>query len=758
MRRLGPEAKTAIGIALATWILHGTLFLLCFPAGRQFDKYTHAALQHLAGTLPAERLLDLSPLYFYLNLLQNAFAPGGADLLPWLQILLTGFSAALLFLLLRRFFPPLLSLAGSVAFLASRSVLSYTAILEPEACLLFLLLASVFCLLREGRGYRLAGGVFFALCLLARPNFLPLLPVVPLFFRLNAGRGRWLAPALLFILPGVVALLLLAGRNASIHGVFSPVVMNPGFVFFEGNNPLSSGQSAAYPPLVGELKTEILGTPDNPHVTYRMLARRDTGRELSTAEANGYWFGRALNFISDHPERWMQLLATKAYFLLHDFRRYDLPIAWLYDLQLRQRWIPALPFSLVSALALVGLCASAREWRRRLLFYALFISQAGVMLAIYVSDRQRVAMLPFFIFFACSGAELLQRARRWRRAALLTLVAGGALWLYLPCDLMRDDLYLWQGYEDSDRYWVAAVEARQRGDLRLAADSAARSFAAAPWLEDYSRPAYLPLAPQGLAGRALVLREARGESSFSARFDRGVLLLAAGRLDAAETLFRELQTQGHRFERAYLQSSQPAFFLARIAAIRGETAAAVELLRGALAERPGDPFVLAQLASLTGEASYRQSLIRYYGGIETAFMEGRALLEAGRGGEAAGRLEAFAAAVPELRRGVIYLAAARAASGDLERGAQLYLEATRERSDPVLLEPQVLSLFKTRAEGAPGNPRLRHEYGLVLAQFGYFAEALREQQAAEALAPGRPVRDAIAWLQQLLRRQAMHEN
>ena len=107
-------------------------------------------------------------------------------------------------------------------------------------------------------------------------------------------------------------------------------------------------------------------------------------------------------------------------------------------------------------------------------------------------------------------------------------------------------------------------------------------------MEDYSRPAYLPLAPQGLAGRALALREARGESSYSARFDRGVLLLAAGRLDAAETLFRELQTQGHRFERAYLQSSQPAFFLARIAAIRGETAAAVELLRGALAERPGD--------------------------------------------------------------------------------------------------------------------------------------------------------------------------
>lgn len=757
MRRLRSEEKTAIGIALATWLLHGTLYLACFPAERQFTKYTQAAVQHLAGTLPAERLLDLSPLYFYLHLLQNALFPGGERLLPWLQILLTGLSAALLFVLLRRFFSPALSLAGSAVFLVSRSVLSYAAILEPEACLLFFLLAAVCLLLREGRGSRLAGGVFFALCLLTRPNFLPLLPVVPLFFRLHDGRRRWLAPALLFLLPGLAALLLLAGRNASIHGVFSPMVMNPGFVFFEGNNPLSSGQSAAYPPLVGELKTEILGQPDNPHVTYRLLARRDVGRELTTAEANGYWFGRALNFIADHPGRWMELLATKAYFLLHDFRRYDLPVAWLYDRQLGQKAIPALPFSLVSALALVGLCAAGRDWRRRLLFYALFASQAGVMLVMYVSDRQRVAMLPFFIFFACCGAEYLLRARGVRRVVLLTGVALLAVWLYLPCDLMRDDLYLWEGYERSDRYWVEAVEARQQGELSRAAEHAARSFAAAPWLEDYSRPAFLSFAPQGFAERALAARGA-ADASTPARFDRASLLLAAGRLEAAEALFRELQTQEHRFERAYLQSSQPAFYLARIAAARGETAAAVALLQGALAERPGDPFALAQLAALTGDASCRQMLSRYFGGIEAAFMEGRALLDGGRGGEAAGRLAAFAAAVPELRRGAIYLAAALAAEGSLERGARLYLEATRERSDPVLLESRILALFSARAEREPENARFRHEYGLVLAQFGHFAEALREQRAAAALAPGRPVRDAIAWLEQMLRRQTLREN
>jgi tetratricopeptide (TPR) repeat protein len=724
-------------------------YLLLFPVQFQFFKYPQAAEQFLAGTFPGERLLDLSPLYFYLHLLARRLAPGGWQALVWLQIAAAGASGGLLFLLLRRLVPLWLALAGAAAFALSRSVAFYSCLLEPELLLLFCLLVLLWQIEREGAVHLIAAGIALALAVLLRPNLLPLLLVAPFFFRLRLGRRGWWRPTAQFAAPVVLALLLLSGRNATITGVFSPTVMNPGYVFFEGNNPLSTGQSAVYPPLVGELKNELPGDPDNPHQTYRLLARREAGRELSVRDVNALWAGRAFAYIADHPGRWLRLLGTKACFLLHDFRRHDLLGAYAFDRALRQRWVPTVPFALVSVLALLGIATGLREWRRYLLFYALLAIQGGVMLAMYVSDRQRLALLPVFLVFACTGAGWLL-ARPRRRLLWGLAVVAATVPLLLPCDLMRDDQHLWEGYQRSDERWVAAVRARDGKDLAAASRHAAASFAAAPWLEDYSRPAYLPFGPGGFAPLALrQLPPVEGETA-AQRFDLAQLLLAAGEEPAAEHLLRRLVAEGDRFDRGYLQSSQPALFLARIAARRGDTAEAQRLLETALARAPGDPFVLAELGALTGDPVYGERIERYFGRIDAAFLLGRALLGLGRAGEAAERLTYVATALPELRRARIYLAAALAASGQRERGAAVYLQATSGRVDPVLLEGEILALFGARAEERPADGGIRHEHAVVLAQYGHLAEALAEARAAQSIAPSPQIQATIAQMEALL--------
>ena len=92
---------------------------------------------------------------------------------------------------------------------------------------------------------------------------------------------------------------------------------------------------------------------------------------------------------------------------------------------------------------------------------------------------------------------------------------------------MLDTLYLWEQYRQSDRFWVEAITLREKGRLGEAAEAAAASLAAAPWLHDYSRPAFLPLTEAEFFDRARSIQKARGGVTPSDRFDAAVLALHA---------------------------------------------------------------------------------------------------------------------------------------------------------------------------------------------------------------------------------------
>jgi tetratricopeptide (TPR) repeat protein len=746
--------RDALVTALAGGALIGLLAAALFPRGFQFTKYPWAADQYLSGTLQADRILDFSPFYLYLNVLAAALLGRGNELtaaqnflLVSLHVAATAAAAGLLVLLMGRFFPRWIALSGGAAFLLLRGVVVYAAVLEPEAFLLLFLVAFLLFTLGASRRDAVLAGASLALALSVRPSVLPLLGAVPLYVGLARPAG-WLRRTALVLAPSVFVLAALAVRNGLVAGSWSPLGMGSGFVFYEGSNPLSRGRSAVYPPVVGELKQEILGHPDNPHLTYRLIAERSAGRPLTTSEANAYWRGKAVSFLADHPRLGLRRTAEKALMIAHSYRLHDVAPAQRYDDRLETRYVPVFPFALLSVLAALGVVASAREWRRRLLVYALLVSQVGVMLVFYVSERQRLAAVPALLFFACAGTAYVASLRGRARVAALTVAGLVAVVLSVPNWWVREDRHLWHAQRTSDSAWARAVAERDGGSLAEAKRAAARTYASAPWLRDSSRPSGLPFPSESFDVRALELTDSRARSP-SLRFDRARLLLAAARLDEADSAFAELISERRHFDRLFMQSSRPEYYLAVVAAARGERDRALRLLEQALEAAPGDPFVLAELAALTGDARYRMRMIRYFSLVDAAFLVGLAQLRNGQPEEAVENLATTVERAPELRRARIYLAAALGAAGRTDEAVRVYMSATEHRTDPTLLEERIVPIFRAAAERAPTDATARYQYGLVLAQFGRFDESLVALRGAYGVEPRPEIRAAVAEVERM---------
>ncbi|MEM6796065.1 MAG: hypothetical protein AAF725_18965, partial [Acidobacteriota bacterium] len=246
------EPKVSHRAAFWMWTAAAAGFLLLsarVPAAATFRKYSVAAERFLTGELPAERLLDFSPFYFALTLLAERLT-GDADF--WLTLLQGALASAAtggVYLLLARRFPATWASAGALIFLLDRQFLVYLRILEPETLLLALLLGVILLLDDPRPAATLACGAMAAGCLATRPTFLVAFLLVPLYFRMRRP-GSWPRRSLLFLAPVLLAIVALGLYGRAAGGSLRAPVMNPGTVFFEGNQPLSRGTSARYPPLV----------------------------------------------------------------------------------------------------------------------------------------------------------------------------------------------------------------------------------------------------------------------------------------------------------------------------------------------------------------------------------------------------------------------------------------------------------------------------------------------------------------------------
>lgn len=726
------KSLTLITLALAgaTILIHGYL-IFYFLNPTQLNKYLTAAEMILGNNLPKERLLDFSPLYLYLHVTARRLFSNPTVFLQCLQITVVATSSSLLFLLLHRFFSVWIAVLGSLVFILDRSVIVYDQAFEPEPLVILFLLGFLLFCTRSGFRNHFLAGILFALGLLTRPNFLLVALVVPFYFFVNQKNpGRWLRSALYFGIPVVIALVGLWVRNARITGYFSPFVMNPGTAIFEGNNPSSKGLSSVYPPVLNEIWENYRDQPDYQHELYRNLARKITGKDLSIPEVNSYWTKKAFHFLQDHPRHALDLLTTKIFNFFNEYNWHDLANTYWNDQKLKSSMIPTFPFAAISSGALIGMLLLRDRWRSHLLFYAVIFSQFAFMMVVYVSARQRVSIISIFILFFCSTLQFLIEKKKM--ATILILFVPLVLLLRLNTDLMKEEGHLWSGIRSSNHYRSEASRKRQNGLLEEAARDCSQSLAAAPWYLDSRRLSNLPFGLKGFAASSLPYLKG---ANFSTQLDRAVLLTASGNFRESESILMDLTKNGYAFKRDQYQSSEPYFYLALDAERQGDHARAIELYKTALQRSPGDPWTLSHLVALSGNSEYHKMLFRYFDDVDARFFLGQAYLENGDGTEAVKCFSYVLSIVPNYRRALIYLAAALGKNGHYEQGITPYREAIKMRPDPVLLEKEILFLFRNYSEQKPEDIYAQYSYGIVLRQFGHYQEALAIQEQALLSAP-----------------------
>lgn len=722
------EKKSRIFFAVAAFaipvVLYSYVSFHVFPASH-FLKYSLAAEKISNHTLGGDRLLDYSPLYLMVHVVLR-----NEPVIQWIQIFLAGGASCLLFLLLSRFFRRSIAIAGTIAFILNRTLMVYTTVPEPEVFLLFWIIASLFFLYGETKASHFVAGIFFTLGILTRPNFLPVLAVVLLYFFIQQkDRKAAFVSAVLFFLPVCIGLTAIWVRNARILGHFSPIVMNPGTIFFEGNNPLSHGQDVVYPALVGEIGLAATNESDYQHEIYRVFARNATGKNLSILEVNSYWIHRATDFLKDYPGHTIRLFATKLFHCFHGYEWHDLSNAYWNERMLQKMRFPAVPFALVSTLAILGMLVKARETRKWILLYAVLFCQVAVMVAIYVHARHRLAILAVFILFACAGLEYLLICRR--KILIVAALIPLLVFLSWPTDLMREETHLWTSLQTASLLRTKAFQLRGEGKWNEAADAAALALAYAPWQYDQGRPANLPYA-EDFVTRALQI--SKPPQTFSERFDHATLLLLAGRLKESQAAFLDILQEGYEFKRDQFESSQPLFYLARIAEMQNNPEEALLLLKQGLEKSPGEPYLLSHLFVLTREGAYREKLFRYFGDIDAQFYLGQANLQVGDPAEALQNFEYVNEKIPGFRRGLFFDAAALGKTGRLQEGATVYRKAISIQPDPVLMEKESLELFQRLSQDSNDAFAL-FSYGIVLRQFGHYKDALSVQQKARLIAP-----------------------
>jgi len=333
-------------------------------------------------------------------------------------------SYALLFLVVRDWFPSWVAWAGLCLALAHPVLVFFDASLEDSVPALFFLALSLLAFSRYQRrstaGLLVAAGLACALSVSMRPNFL----VIPaLLVPIIALRDRGWARPLLFLLP-LAALLAFTARQNYVNGggAFSGLlVATVGENLFWGNNE-HPYYRIAFLPRKGD------GSPAA--CLMETLKQRYGGRTDDET-----YLRAALGYLREHPLDAAAGVLRKA---LRHLSNWEIPrnLNFGYS-QAGSPWFRHwyLPYGALAGLFLLGAAGALGE-RRPLAFLVVPVACAVVTEVLFFNaSRYRSVGIPFMIPFALEGAAgLLGGLRRGGRARLvgpallvLATTAAGAL-------------------------------------------------------------------------------------------------------------------------------------------------------------------------------------------------------------------------------------------------------------------------------------------------------------------------------------------
>lgn len=290
----------------------------------------------------------------------------------------------------------------------------------------------------------LGATVWWTLAALVRPQFLTVLPALPVIWLWRERTRQGLRSALIS-LALIAALFTAQGfwqRHAS--GEFRLLPWQGAYNLWAANQPGAHGryytQTLDLPPAAA---------PENPaKLESFALYQSDTGHAASSAPAvidamNAHWRARFLDFVFHHPAQWLGQLARKTHAFLNNWEQYNNKTYAFHAT--RSPWLAWNPlgWGLLLVLATAGvrrLCARSAATAVAAGFIAL-VTAGGVIL-FFVSARFRLPVAALLCVPAGGALArpawfLRQLSPRTRRALALAMLSVGLL-TFSNLDGVRD--------------------------------------------------------------------------------------------------------------------------------------------------------------------------------------------------------------------------------------------------------------------------------------------------------------------------------
>jgi tetratricopeptide (TPR) repeat protein len=255
-----------------------------------------------------------------------------------------------------------------------------------------------------------AGGFTLGAATLAWSGSLALAAVYVVGLALKKGRRAGaVVLAAGFVLPILASLV----HNGIVSGDFIPVTSSFGVNLFIGNNPASDGMDPFH-----------LGEGNQVRIEADRLW-------LSGKQRSDFYAGKAFEFISKQPGRWLGLEGRKL-------------LIWLSSVQVnnnadiaerRSAWkslfLPVLGFGIVFPLACAGVVGAVLRNRKALWLAAGYLSFLAVPLVFFACERFRLPATVLLVMLAALGAEtlicLVRAPRGTALALMVTALAAGAV-------------------------------------------------------------------------------------------------------------------------------------------------------------------------------------------------------------------------------------------------------------------------------------------------------------------------------------------
>ena len=339
------------------------------------------------------------------------------------QGLLLTIQALLLFFCAKRLFGHRAAWTGFLLYSFVGPMLFYSMKILSETLYVTLVLASFFFLLRyydrpKSREMFLCG-LFLGMAIEVRGNaticFWPSVAVA--FLVTKIWSGRIVATAMLVLGTSLfIAPVLL--RNISVAGAWTPVASNWGENFYFANGPEATG---AFPRIKGVRQNIFDQIQD-----VQKEASRRAGRNLSSLEAQRFWFREGWKFIANRPIEWLKLEWVK----LRRIFQSRMPSS-IFSYPLETKFYHAylnylIGYGLLFPLFFVGLLGFPSPWNKRTVIFLFYlVTQAAVLLLYWPDERFMLPLIPFLIMGA--GCVILIKRDSLRFSGKLIVSIVGIL-------------------------------------------------------------------------------------------------------------------------------------------------------------------------------------------------------------------------------------------------------------------------------------------------------------------------------------------